>query len=93
MGASIPAGGSSQCWPCFTLREVPQPSAWDPLGVSRVNWKAAFNMSVRERMQISTFSLFWVRFMPPPHAQPPGSNKSQKGEGMLQGNSYPAVFV
>lgn len=24
-------------------------------------------------------SLFWVRFMPPPHAQPPGSNKSQRG--------------
>ena len=30
-------------------------------------------------MQISSFSVFWVRFMPPPQAQPPGSNKSQRG--------------
>lgn len=54
-------------------------SAWDLPRVSAVNWKAAFNMPVRKRMQISSFSLFWVRFMPPPHAQPPGSNKSQRG--------------
>lgn len=54
-------------------------SAWDLPRVLAVNWKAAFNMPVRKRMQISSFSLFLVRFMPPPHAQPPGSNKSQRG--------------
>lgn len=79
MGASSGRDGSLRCWPCFILREVPQPSAWGLLSISAVNWKAAFNMPARERMQISSFSLFWVRFMPPPHAQPPGSNKSQRG--------------
>lgn len=54
-------------------------SAWDLPRLSALNWKAAFNMPVRKQMQISSFSLFWVRFMPPPHAQPPGSNKSQRG--------------
>lgn len=54
-------------------------SGWELPRVSAVSWKAAFNMPVRKRMQISSFSPFWVRFMPPPHAQPPGSNKSQRG--------------
>lgn len=79
MGASSGRDGFPWCWPCFIPREVPQRFAWDLFGSLAVNWKAAFNMPARERMQISSFSLFWVRFMPPPHAQPPGSNKSQRG--------------
>lgn len=56
-----------------------QPAACDLPRVSAASWKAALNMPVREQMQISSFSFFWVRFMPPAHAQPPGSNKSQRG--------------
>lgn len=85
------SGGASPCWlwepppagkeaPVLTLFYLEgSASAWDLPRVSAVNWKAAFNMPVRKQMQISSFSLFWVRFMPPPHAQPPGSNKSQRG--------------